>query len=152
MTAYNGTISTPVTGTPRWQAGQTYTSVGTHTINGVYAQNDTITWAGLIPNNGVEVQQVRWSSNELDTNATPTATVNVGTAASGAAFISGLSVGLSVNGANQVVGFGNVIAGIGSVFTATTDVVANFTAAFATAANTTHSISCAVTYYCIGES
>lgn len=146
MVAYTGTIAIA----PRWEPGATYTAVGTYTRAGTYAANDTVTFAGLIPGNGVEIQAVRFTSDELDTGASPTATVSVGDTTTAAQFISARSVGLAASGATQVNISGDVVSGIGKVYTTATDVVVTFPAAFATSANPS-TLSVAVTYFCSGK-
>lgn len=142
--AATGTVTVP----PRSQLGYEFTAVGTYTLAAAIAQNDTITFTGLLPR-GAQVQAVTYSSPELDTNATPTGTVSVGTVATAAAYISSISVGLAAAGATQVVAKSNVIAGIGlaSETTAATDVVITYPAAFATAASA-GVIVLEVRYYC----
>lgn len=132
----------------RVMPGFEYTAVGTYTLAAAIAQNDTITFTGLLPR-GAQVQSVTYSSVELDTNATPTATVSVGTAATAGAYIAGVSVGLAAAGANQVIAKSNVVAGLGlaSETTAVTDVVVTYPAAFATAASA-GVITVEVRYYC----
>lgn len=141
--AVTGTNTVP----PRTQAGLEYTAVGTYTIGAAVAQNDTITFTGLIPK-GAQVLGVTYESNELDTNASPTATVTVGTAASAAAYISAVSVGLAAAGATHVFVGANVVAGLGGdAVTAATDVVVTYPAAFATAASS-GVVVVTVRYYC----
>lgn len=132
---------------PRWQAGYEFTAVGTYTIAAAVAQNDTITFTGLLPK-GAQILSAEYMSPELDTNATPTATVSVGTAATAAAYINGLSIGAAAAGATQVYVSNNVVAGIGGdAVTAATDVVVTYPAAFATAASA-GVVVVRIRYYC----
>lgn len=148
MTIGNVVVAAPQTVPPRWQAGMEYMAVGTYTITAAVAQNDSITFTGLLPR-GAQVQEVTYISPELDTNTTPTGTVTVGTAATAAAYISAVSVGLAAAGETQVIAKSNVIAGLGlaSQTTAVTDVVVTYPAAFATAAST-GIVLVFVRYYC----
>lgn len=141
-------VAAPQTVVPRWQAGCEFTAVGTYTIAAAVAQNDTITFTGLLPK-GVQILDVTYVSPELDTNSSPTATVTVGTAATAAAYIAAISVGLAAAGETQVIGKANVIAGLGvtSQTTAITDVVVTYPAAFATAASA-GVVVVSVRYYC----
>lgn len=143
-----GTVLVPA----RWQAGMQYTSVGTYAFGAAVAQNDTITWDDLIPK-GAQVLSVIGFLPELDTNASPTGTVDVGTVADADIFIDGASVGLAAAGSNQVVIGPNIITGTGAIgdkttYSTATDLVMSFTAAFATAASTGN-VVVYVHYYCV---
>ena len=144
-----GAATGTVTVFPRWQAGLEYTAVGTYTIGAILAAADTITFANMLPK-GAQILGVDFISNELDTNATPTGTVTVGTAVSAAAYISSVSVGLAAAGNTQVKVSSNVVAGLGGdAVQADTSIVVTFPAAFATGA-ATGVIVVTVRYYCKG--
>lgn len=145
MTALSGTNTT----VSRWAAGQTFTAIGTYTLVGAIANADTITWTSLIPAGGVEVQQVNFYGVELDTDASPTATVDVGDGSDADGFIDGVSVGLAAAGANQILAKGNG-SKIGTVYTSATDVVATISAAVATAASS-GDVRVEVIYNCVGK-
>ncbi len=144
MTAYTGTIAVA----PRWEPGHLQTSIGYFTRTGVMAQNDTITFANLIPANGVEIHNVSFSSNGLDTNATPTATVTI-TDTEAVSYITTASVGGAA--AAQVGASINTVSTIGTIKTAASNIVATFPAAFATAGSGANYFIVRVSYYCAGK-
>lgn len=64
---------------PRWIEGQLCASLGTVTITGTVTTGDTGTIANLLPaTNGYTLLATVVWGGELDTNATPTATIVVG--------------------------------------------------------------------------
>ena len=132
----------------RYSAGATYKVVGKYTLGTAIAQNDTITWTNILPDGGVEVQDVKFYGVELDTNATPTGTVDLGDGTDVDGFIDGGSVGLAAAGATQVSINGDG-AKMGTTYTDATSIVATFPTAFATAASS-GDVFVVATYYCTG--
>lgn len=132
---------------PRWAAGAEYTSVGYYTFAAAVAQNDTITWADLIPK-GAQVVDIKYYGVELDTNSSPTGTVDLGDGTDQDGFIDGASIGLAAAGANQVIAHGNGEL-LGTTFTSATDVKATFPTAVATAASSGN-VYVVVRYNCVG--
>lgn len=143
MTALVGTVLV----SPRWDAGQQYTSVGTYALAGALVAADTITWDNLIPK-GAQVLDVSWVSPELDTNASPTATISVGDGTDADGFMLAFSVGIAAASLTYVATGGNG-ATIGSTYSSATDVVATVASAVATGA-TSGTIFVKVTYNCVG--
>lgn len=162
MAAYNFTLIDTVS---PWSSGQVFVARAYYDLNGVGLANaDTITATGIIPSDGVEIMEVMVSHPELDTNATPTGTYNVGDANDADRFIA--SAPLGVNGVTTT-GFqirnginlatttssGVVATGAGYIYTgtSTSSLVLTVNAAIATAA-TTGVIHLYVTYRCVGNS
>lgn len=132
---------------PRYEDGNEFTSVGAYAYSVALASADTITFIGLIPA-GAQVLEVTFTSNEIDTNASPSGTVNVGDGTTPAAFIAGGSVGLSASGENQVTLMGNGV-NIGATYKVDTNVVVTVASTVATGA-TSGTILVKVRYYCAG--
>lgn len=162
MTAYNFTSLVPdAINSPRWEAGKLYfVEFDYSNANVTFGSGDTITTpAGALPNNGISIADVEVISNALDTNATPTATFNVGDSGSAARFISSANAGSSVSGAQvktyiniaQTLSSGNVATGPNYVYAQGTSpqLILAFNAAFATA-NTAPIIRMKVWYWCTG--
>ncbi len=143
MTALTGTVLV----SPRWDAGKEYTSVGTYALTGALVAADTITWSNLVPK-GAQVLNVSWVSPELDTHATPTATIKVGDGTDDDGFMLAFSVGIAAASLTYVSTGGNG-ATIGSTYSTATSVVATVASAVATGA-TSGTIFMKVTYYCAG--
>jgi len=71
-------MATALTGTvvvaPQWQPGTIQSSLGTYTLAGSVVTGDTYTFANMLPaNDCIVIGFTRWGQ-ELDTNASPTAT------------------------------------------------------------------------------
>lgn len=132
---------------PRWSAGAEYTAIGSYTFAAAVAEDDTITWSDLIPK-GAEVVDVTYYGVELDTNASPTGTVDVGDGTDVDGFIDGASIGLAAAGANQVIAKANGTK-LGTTYSTATDVVATFPTAVATAASSGN-VYVSVRYNCVG--
>lgn len=97
MTAYSFTL---VTTTPPWDAGaelsaRAYFDVSTTSGGAGLANADTITATGILPGNGIVIREVFLAYPELDGNATPTGTFNVGDAGNAARFISAAPMGIN---------------------------------------------------------
>lgn len=141
-------------------------------LTGVLANNDTITAASLIPPSGVQILEVVVVSSQLDSNATPTGTFELGDSlADGNAanrYVSGGIMGTNQTGVN-VVQYSNVAPtivsgaytkGVGYLYandentSGTTngyvDIIYTVTNALATAA-ATGNIWVYVTYQCVGN-
>lgn len=165
MAAYSFTLVDSIS---PWNAGAQYTvrayfDVSTTNSGAGLAQNDTVTATGIIPANGVRIVDVLLAHPELDTNATPTGTFNVGDAGTAARFISGGLMG--VNGVTTS-GFqirtginiittttsGSVVSGAGYIYTGTStaSLIVTVASAVATAA-TTGILHLLVTYECVGN-
>jgi len=162
MTAYNFTLIDSVS---PWSSGQIFVARAYYDLNGTGLANaDTITATGIIPGDGVEIMEVTVSHPELDTNATPTATYNVGDSGSAARFISSAPLGVNGvttsgfqirNGINiaTTTSSGVVATGAGYIYIGTTSasLILTVNAAVATAA-TAGVIHLYVTYRCVGNS
>ena len=161
MAAYN---FTSISSSSHWIAGDIQIMTAYYDLNGVaLAQNDTITATNIIPGDGVKIYDIYCSHTELDTNATPTGTYQVGDAGSATRFMS--SVPMGVNGVTtsgfQIVNRSNfaptstngvVTAGIGYTYTGTsaTSLIMTINGAVATGA-TTGIIFLTVVYRCVGN-
>lgn len=132
---------------PRWSAGAEYTAIGSYTFAAEVANGDTITWADLIPK-GAEVVDVTYYGVELDTDASPTGTINIGDGTDVDGFIDGASIGLAAAGANQVIAKSNGEK-LGTTYTTATDVKLTVASAVATAASSGN-VYVAVRYNCVG--
>lgn len=79
MPAYTGTNLIP--NPPKWQAGLQYTAIGSYTLGTTITNADTITWSNILPplDNRVRILGFRLHGQELDTNASPTLAIVVGT-------------------------------------------------------------------------
>lgn len=76
MTALTGTVITPaVVG----GLGDEHTAKGKYTLGGAIASADTITFTGLLGKGKKEIVGFKYFGIELDTNASPTGTIIVGT-------------------------------------------------------------------------
>ena len=160
MAAYNFTL---VPANPHWSAGDTQVVTAYYDLNGVaLAQNDTITATNMIPVNGVSIYDLYCTHTELDTNATPTGTYNIGDTVSATRFIASAPMG--VNGVTTT-GFqmynrfnsaptsasGVTTAGIGYIYTSNASLVLTVNGVVATGA-TTGVIFLTVIYRCTGIS
>ena len=152
MTALIGTVVSPV----RWEAGETFTSIGCYTLAAPIADTDTITWTGLIPNGGVRIDSIFINSVELDTHATPTATAIFGDAGDTDRFMSASGVGLAAADQTRVILSDNRAyslangVGAGYVYSATAALILTINAAVATAASAGDMVI-KVTYTCVGN-
>lgn len=162
MTAYSFTLVDPIS---PWISGEVLCARAYYDLNGVALANaDTITADNIIPGDGVEIMEVLVSHPELDTNATPTGTYNVGDSGTAARFISSAPMGVNGvttsgfqlrNGINIVTGTtsGVVSTGAGYRYTGTSasDLVLTVNAAVATGA-TAGVVHLLVFYRCVGNS
>jgi hypothetical protein len=166
MTAYS---FTSIDTKSPWTSGDQYTvrayfDVSTTSGGTGLANTDTITATGLIPANGVKIYDVMVVHPELDTNATPTGTFNVGDAGSATRFISGAPLGVTgvtTTGFQLRTGIniittttsGVVASGAGYIYTgtSTSSIIVTVSAAVATAA-TSGILHLLVTYRCVGNS
>lgn len=161
MTAYNFTL---ITTRPHWSAGDLQAITAYYDLGGTALVNgDTITATGMIPGDGVKIYDIYCSHTELDTNATPTGTYNVGDSTSAARFISSAPMGANgvttsgfqiTNRSNFAPTSSNgvVTTGLGYIYTGTTatDLVLTVNAAVATGA-TAGVIFLVVLYRCVGN-
>lgn len=163
MAAYNFSL---VPGRSHWTAGNTEFVTGYYDLAGVaLAQNDTITATNIIPGDGVRIYDMYCTHTELDTNATPTGTYNIGDSLNASRFMS--SVPMGVNGVTTT-GFqiwnrfnfaptfdssGNTLTGLGYIYTGTNpySLILTVNGVVATGA-TTGVIFLTVAYHCIGNS
>lgn len=148
-----------------WSAGSVFVARAYYDLNGTgLAQNDTITATNIIPPDGVEIYEVWVSHPELDTNATPTGTYNVGDSGSAARFISSAPMavnGVTTTGAQVRNGIniatttssGVIATGAGYRYTGTSasTLILTVNAAVATAA-TAGVVHLMVLYRCVGNS
>jgi hypothetical protein len=166
MTAYSFTL---IDAKSPWNAGDQYVvrayfDVSTTSGGSGLANADTITATGIIPGNGVKIYDVMVVHPELDTNATPTGTFNVGDGTSASRFISGAPMGVTgvtTSGFQLRTGIniittttsGVVSSGAGYIYTGTStaNIVVTVGAAVATAA-TSGILHLLVTYRCVGNS
>lgn len=162
MTAFNFTLIDRVS---NWSSGDILVARAYYNLNGTgLANTDTITATNIIPGNGVEIMEVMVSHPELDTNATPTGTYNVGDAGNASRFIASAPLGVNGvttagfqirNGINIVTTTtsGTISSGAGYIYTGTSpaSLVLTVNAAVATAA-TTGVVHLYVTYRCVGNS
>jgi len=134
----------------RYEPGREYTALGSYTLAGAIASADTITWTNLLPINGVQILEFRLYGQELDTNATPTATVIVGDATTTNGYLTSKTAG-DANGQYQMFGDGAFIGlSTGATnATATRNVLLTVGGTVATAAST-GTVYVMVRYYCSG--
>ena len=92
MTAYTGTITREGRAGER---GMQFIALGKYALTGALVNADTITWSNLLPDpNRFKVIGFRFWSPELDTDATPTATIIVGDGTDTDAYLTTSNVGL----------------------------------------------------------
>jgi hypothetical protein len=162
MSSYNFTLVDPIS---PWNSGSFMMAKAYYDLATVALVNgDTITATNIIPGDGVEIIEIFVSHPELDTNATPTGTYNVGDSGNAARFIS--SAPLGTNGATTA-GFqirnsiniatttssGVVATGSGYRYTGTSpaSLILTVNAAVATGA-TAGVVQLLVIYRCVGNS
>lgn len=132
MTAYTGTVTiAPTNG----GLGDDHIVRGEYTFGAEIEDTDTITWTGILGKNDKKVVSFRVFGQELDTNATPTATFTVGTEddADGLLTTKGGAVGLQNSLAGQLLYFGD--GALVDTITDDEDIVLTMTAATATGAS-----------------
>jgi hypothetical protein len=103
-TARTGTFLIPsASGAPRWQAGYEYTRTGVYTFSDSVVTADTITWTDFFPplTTGVQLVGFKLWGDELDTHATPTATVIVGDGTDTDAYIKSFTGGNPATGTTE---------------------------------------------------
>lgn len=132
MVAYTGSITIPAT---NGGLGEDHVVRGEFTFTTEIEDTDTITWSGILGGGDKKIVAFSVFGQELDTNATPTATFTVGTEddADGLLTTKGGAVGLQNSLAGQL-----VYKGDGALVDATTDdedIVLTMTAATATGAS-----------------
>lgn len=95
MTAYAFTQLVPDSSMPaRTSPGMLYTTEFQYTLAGAVVSGDTFTTpANALPFNGIRIAEIEVISPELDTNATPTATFDVGDATDADRFIAAAPAG-----------------------------------------------------------
>lgn len=144
MTAYTGTV---VTSTPRWSAGEEFTFLGYYTLGTGVVTGDTFTWSSILPplNNKVQLLGFKVYGAELDTNASPSATLIIGDGTDTDAYLTSKTAG-DANGQMQFFGDG---VSMGVTITTSRDIVATLGGTVATAASS-GTIWIQGTYYCIG--
>jgi len=142
MTAYTGTN----TQVGRWQSGLEYTAVGKYALTGAVVSGDTFTWTDILPANDVQILGFTLYGAELDTNASPTATLIAGDGTDTDAYLASKTPG-DANGQMQFFGDGAVI---GTSDQASRSVVLTLGGTLGTAASS-GTIWIAVRYYCNGD-
>lgn len=119
------------------EIGQQYLARGSYTFGAEIEDTDTITWSNILPAGGAKVVGFRVYGQEIDTNATPTATFIVGNTDDTDGYLKtkGGAVGLQNSLAGQLfyAGDGDLITS-GSIIT-NRNVVLTMTAATATGAS-----------------
>ena len=165
MAAYNFSQIVPNSSyPPRYLSGEQYSIDFEYTLGGALAQNDTITTpSSALPNNGIRIVETELMYPELDTNATPTGTFNVGDGTSATRFVSGVPMGVAGvttsgfqlrQGINIAQGLTNgvVTSGSGYLYASGTNpqLVVTVGSAVATGASS-GVIRLRVTFYCTGE-
>jgi hypothetical protein len=97
MTAYVLSQIVPDSSFPaRTSPGMLYTSEFQYTLAGAVVTGDTFTTpANALPSNGIRIAEIEVISPELDTDATPTATFDVGDATDADRFIAAAPAGLN---------------------------------------------------------
>lgn len=165
MTAYSFNL---LTSRPPWDAGaehsvRAYFDVSTTSGGAGLANTDTITATGMLPGNGIVIREVLIMHPELDSNATPTGTFNVGDTNLAARFISAAPMGvngITTTGFQMRTGInitttttsGSIVSGAGYQYTGTSTNSIVVTVASAVATQVTAGIlHVLVTYRCIGN-
>ena len=166
MTAYNFSALIPNTyNGPYFEPGQYYEVNFQYSLGTGLASGDTITTPSLgLPDNGIRIVDIIVTHPELDTNATPTGTYDVGDSGDQNRFLSAALLGVNgvttsgftmTNPINVPQGTtdGIVTTGRGYLYAAGTDPILVMTviSAVATAAST-GLINMKVCYQCTGES
>lgn len=143
-----GAASGTLVQSAQWQAGHEYTVLGYYTIGAAIAAADTITWTDALPPlvNAIKpIQFVLWGA-ELDTNASPTATVIVGDGTDTDAYLASKTAG-DANGQMQFFGDGALFSSaVGTV--AGRNIVLTIGGTVATAA-ATGTVWIALRYNCV---
>lgn len=167
MTAYNFSQILPASSyPPKWESGQLYCVDFEYDVSSgsALANADTITTpSGALSGDGIRIVDVEVSHPELDSNATPTGTYDVGDSGAAARFIDGAVMG--VNGVTtagylvynriniaQALTSGVVSAGSGYLYAQGTDPQLILTVASAVATGVASGIiRMRVWFYCTGE-
>lgn len=144
MTAYTGTN---VLSTPRWSAGEEFTFSGYYALTGAVVTGDTYTWSNILPplNNKVQLLSFKIYGKELDTDASPTATLIVGDGTDTDAYLTSKTAG---DATGQMKFHGDGVS-MGVTITTSRDIVGTVGGTVATAA-TSGTIWIEGRYYCIG--
>lgn len=160
MTAYNFSLTYPDSQQPtRWAPGELVDVVFEYSLSGALASADTITTpSGALPSAGIRIYDVEISYPELDSNASPTGTLNVGDSGNAARFISGALMGRADGGViytpinvAQTLSSGEVATGTNYYYVPGTDPRLVMTVASAVATGVTSGyIRMKVSYYCAG--
>ncbi|KPJ66561.1 MAG: hypothetical protein AMJ43_07995 [Coxiella sp. DG_40] len=128
---------------PRHETGKQYTRIGYYALTEALELNDTITFSDMVPG-GCRVDYVILQAPELDTDGTPTGTIDVGDSDQDK-FIDGIAMDGGIFTIN------NVATGlVNTPYTSTTDIVITVPTAVATGA-TSGLIILAVTYTATGN-
>jgi hypothetical protein len=120
-----------------------YTAVGKYALAGAIVTGDTITWSSILPANDVQVLGFKIFGKELDTDASPTATLIVGDGTDTDGYLASKTAG-DATGQMQFIGDGAII---GTSDQVGRDIIATVGGTVATAA-TTGTVWVEVTYYC----
>ncbi len=165
MTAYNFSQVLPDSKhPPRYEPGMEYTIDFEYALTGALVEADTITTpTGAMPSNGIRIVETEVIYPELDSNATPTGTFDVGDSGDTDRFIDGVPLGVAgvttagfqlrqgINRA-QTLSSGNVSIGYGYLYGQGTDPRFIVTVGSAVATGeTTGLIRLRVTFLCTGE-
>ncbi len=167
MTAYNFAQILPYSSyQPTWASGQLYCIDFEYDVSdgSALAAADTITTpSGALPDEGIRIVDVEISHPELDSNATPTGTYDIGDSGAAARFLDGAVMGVAgvttagylvFNRINveQALTAGVVSAGSGYLYAQGTDPQLILTVASAVATGVASGIiRMRVWFYCTGE-
>lgn len=140
-TAYTGTVLT--TNPAPLNAGQEFTTLGYYTLAGSVVTADTYTFANMLPNVSVQILEFKVWGQELDTNASPTATLVGGDGTTTNCYLTSKTAG-DATGQMQFLGDGTAITGTAP---AGKSIVLTVGGTVATAASS-GTVFCSVRYRC----
>lgn len=146
-TAYTGT--NVVTG--KYSPGTVQVALGKYALTGAVVSGDTYTWSSILPTNGITILDFKIYGAELDTDASPTATLKIGDGTDDDGYLTSKTAGdatgqMKFSGDGAFIGKSTGATGA----TATSNVIGTVGGTVATAA-TTGTIWIAITYYCYGD-
>lgn len=102
MTALTGTV---VRAAKNGGLGEEHTGKGSYTLGGAIASGDTITFSGILGKGEKRIIGFRYYGIELDTNASPTATLIAGSEGDDNGFLTSKTAGGAIIG--QLIFFGD---------------------------------------------
>ena len=137
MTALTGTNLVSA----HWVEGEELTFLGKYTLAGTIVTADTITWTDALPNmNGITVLSAEVFGDPLDTNASPTGTITLGTEDDANGLLEAATIPL----VGDSVGYGDLL----GVVSTGENVVLTVGGTLASAATTGADVWVKVTYGC----